>query len=159
MEIILSKLRKMRVKKEKDKLSSLINLSIIIIMASLVIVSMIVISTKSDSDEINIPNERPDIIGEVREIYSENILVQTMIMGNNSISPNNVENITIKSKTQIFWMNRRDDTTEKASRSDIQIGSRVAVWGERDFDGTWHARDIGIMKMRAPRQKPMQNGN
>ena len=146
------KLRKKRVIKKKDRLSNKIIIFIIIAMAIIIIVSLIVISTRSKSDELSIPNERPDIIGEVGEIDGENIVVQTMVRGNNSMSYGNSKNITINSDTKIFFMSRRDDTAEKASRSDIKIGSRISVWVEQEHDDTWHASDIGIMKMMRQRK-------
>lgn len=144
----MPKLRKRRVKKKKDKLSKKIIISIIFVMAILVIVSLIVISTRSNSDKISIPNERSDIIGEVEEINGENIFVQTMVRGNNSMSYGKSENITINSDTHIFFMSRRGDTSKKAYTTDIKIGSRIAVWGEQDANGTWRASEIGIMKSR-----------
>ena len=49
-------------------------------------------------------------------------------------------------------MGRRDEKRTKADRADVQVGTRVAVWGDRGSDGTWYTKDIGIMKER-PRMK------
>jgi hypothetical protein len=154
MEILLSKLRKKRVIKKKDR--STIMIIILIIMVMTIIIGIIILNPKSKSNNESMPEEIPDIRGEVIEKEGDETLCIQSISGlTDSVYLTEVENVTIDGNTKIFWMVRRDGTVKKASSSDISIGTKIAVWGIERFDGTWRARDIGIIKERSR----MKNGN
>ena len=130
----------------------LISLPIILI----IFVVLLLIWTLSD-DQTELPEGRPVLMGLVDDIqYNTTFVVQTMDRrmggqpGNFSFEPGERLNVTLDGHTKIFRMNGRpgERRVECGSKKDIHIGSRIAVWGTQQSNGTWYATDVGIMMAR-----------
>jgi hypothetical protein len=48
--------------------------------------------------------------------------------------------------TDIFQIDRLNETLVEISLDDVQVNSMMSVWGMQDSEGNWITTDIGIMR-------------
>jgi len=102
------------------------------------------------TDGVTAPTGQASVIGSVTQISdSSGLVVQTMSMNpGQQPTTGTEENVVIDQSTDIFTMSRESGSSDtvltKASFSDIQTGSFVMIWGQKNLNGDWVATDIGI---------------